>query len=226
MRGWPSPDAPPPPAPPGAPAQAAVAKSGPESDWAWAMALLFPPLTLILLTIAWSFLNNSSPQVGWAGFVLVLLALLAVGAVWSVVHTHPDEHRRWVPAVVLPALLVAVPVGLFLLAIMEDMYGTFGFLGIMLGMGLVLTPVAPAYLLLLIVAFIMRRTGTQRGGDRIAQVAGLGAGGGFATAGIIMLFTLRRQEELARQAHDTPGLGVMVLLLVVVLGLMLLRRGS
>lgn len=199
-------------------------ESGPEVAWAWSLALLFPPLTLIFLTIAWSFLNDSSPQMGWAGFVLVLLAMLTGGAVWSVVHTHPGEHRRWVPTVVLPALLVAVPMGLFLLAILEDMYGTFGFLGIMLGMGLVLTPVAPAYLFLLVVAFIMRRTGTGRGGDRIAQVAGLGAGGGFATAGILMLFTLRRQEELAREAH-TPALGLVGLLLVVLLTVLMLRRG-
>ncbi len=101
----------------------------------------------------------------------------------------------------------------------------FGFFAFLMGMGLVLMVVAPVYLILLIVAFIVRRTGRPRGGDRVAQFAGLAAGGGFATAGVMMLFTLRRQEELARQAHDTPGVGLAVLLLVVLLAVLMLRRG-
>lgn len=214
---------PPTPLPPPGPPERPVT-DGRERDWTWAMALVFPATAFLLLTFAWGFLNNRSPEVGWAGFLLVLLAVLTIGAVWTVVYVHPDEHRRWLPAVLLPAGLVAVPLGMFLLSMLEDLYGMFGLLAFLITMGVVLLVVAPIYLILLLVAFIVRRTGRPRGGDRIAQVAGLITGGGFATAGILMLFTLRRQEELARQAHEAPGLGIMVLLFGVLFVVLVLRR--
>ncbi len=188
------------------------------------MALAFPAMAFLLLTFAWASLNNPVPRVGWAGFLLVLLAVLTGAAVWTVVHVHRDENRRWLPAVLLPAGLIAVPLGMILLDLLEEMYGFLGELAFMVGMGVVLLVVAPVYLVLLLVAFIVRRTGRPRGGDRIAQFAGLVTGGGFATAGILMLFTLRRQEELARQANEAPGLGLVVLLCAVLFVVLALRR--
>lgn len=154
-----------------------------------------------------------------------MLAFLSAGAVWSVVYTHPGDQRKWSLAIILPAVVVALPLGLFVLQTLEEMYGIFGFLSFMFGAGFVVLVFVPVYLVLLAAALVVRLTGRTRVGDRIAQFAGLVTGGGFAVAGVLMLFTLRRQEELARQAHETPGLGLVALLLVVLSAMVLLRRG-
>jgi MFS family permease len=219
---------PPPGAPAWVPPHAAAAvttqKESERAEYVWALALLFPVIAFFLFAFAWMFLNSPHPAVFPAGSFLVLLLLVSAGAVALVVWTHPPARRRSLWQVFVPAAVVAIPLGLALLAVVEDMYGTFGVIAFFYFMSIVLAVAVPLHGGMLIAAFIVRKKASLWTGDRMALGSGLATGGVFSVTGVLMLFSLDRQAQLAREAHEVPGLPVLVLLLVLILGVVLARR--
>lgn len=194
-------------------------------EHSWTLGSLFPLVSFMVLTMAWGTLNRPDPLVFLAGFLLTLLAVVFLGAVALVVWSNPPEKRASLWIVFVPAFLLAVPVGLLIVEILESSYGMFGGLAFMVGMGMVLLVVAPLHGVFLVVGLVVRKKTATWVGDRVAQFSGLATGGMFSVAGLIMLATLRRQEHLARTAHETPALPLVVVVSCLLLWVLWVRRG-
>lgn len=174
--------------------------------------------------MAWGMLNRPDPSTVVAGLLLTLLGLVFVGAVVLVVWSNPPDKRASLWAVFLPAVVLAVPVGLLIVEILESSYGMFGAFAFIVGMGTVLLVVVPLHAIFLVVGLVVRKKSAAWIGDRVAQFSGIATGGMFSVAGLIMLFTLERQEHLARTAHETPGLPLVLGLLAVLVLVFWVRR--
>jgi hypothetical protein len=178
-------------------------------------AVAAPVLALGLFLVGHTAMDHLEPKVAGAAAAYALAVVVAGGGLYYLLKAEGVAGRAVAAAAGCVALPVAYYAGqlgelygfaaLFLLLIGERFLVWYG---VALALGLIVLAIArkPS----LMVSFL--------------EVGGLGLGLGIAGAALYHLATLEHQADLARAAHQVPGLGVVGLLVLLASAAVLARR--
>ncbi len=187
---------------------------------AWGLVAVGIVVALFGYPQAHSLIDRPEPATGPAGVVLLLLVLAWIAAVVLTLVVQP----RAVRSLLVAGMLVALPFAVVVVIVTEAGYG----LGL-LGAGLVmLIYVYPSLGALALGAFAVASyvwtKGRAAAAVQIVHWVGVTILSVFALAALWLLVTLPRQERLAREAHEIPGLGFGLFLGILLLALFTMRR--
>lgn len=172
------------------------------SPWPWVFGLALPFVAFMFFAMGFAAVDTPDPDKGLAGTMYG--ATVIVGIVAVVAPMLRREHRLTFAG----ALPFAVLFGWFMADMFDGAYGDGGF-GFTLAHLLFIGPgILVAYGIGALVGGLMHR------GAGVAwafQMVGTGVTAGYGVAAMYHLATLERQVEEARAAYDTPGIGIVVL---------------
>lgn len=208
-----------PPAPPAAPAAAPVTAGGrrvaaANPGGALAVGLAGPLVVLLLFGIGHAALDQPSPDQGGAGVALLLTVLAAAGAVLAqgplLGSGQALPRALWGLLPAVPALWLGVAAG----TAYDDGGLAWAFFGL---------PILLAYLVAVGVTAALQARSAEGGGSAAVLIAGAGLCLGFGLAAAYLLMTLDQQAQAAREAHEAPAWGFL-LVAGTMLGLAAWRR--
>ncbi len=182
------------------------------------VATFAPIFALLLFFQGHEAMDRTEPALAAARTFYIAATLVGIGMAAALMRQGLDA--LWKRAAI--ALLIAVPMG-WLLADAAQAYGAASFFAFFLVSFYLLPLVALVFVIGAIVAAVLSSRGKRDEGAAAFLVASCGIGFAVAGAALYHLVTLSHQADLAREAHDTPGLAVMLVVLAL-LGTALLRR--